>query len=125
MKCSVNVAMIMLFHAANVAGNNDKLQDRVRRSDYVWPGGVQGQTSTSLAFCGDPGTPRHGSTVYTSWYERAIVTHSCNPGHVLEGAKRRICQQNGEWTPSIPKCLCESCINTRDMQSIVRVTEAS
>ncbi|KAL5476109.1 hypothetical protein EMCRGX_G026015 [Ephydatia muelleri] len=37
------------------------------------------------------------------------VVHSCKPGYKLVGAKLRLCQSNGQWTPEIPSCMYVDC----------------
>ena len=105
----------ILIVSCDVAENaNQELQKstRVRKSAALGsspPGSSLGAINASGgggAFCGDPGRPKNGRSLYASQHEHAIVTHSCDPGHVLVGAGRRVCQQNGMWTPNLPKCLC-------------------
>lgn len=57
--------------------------------------------------CGHPGQPRNGRTRYSRTTPGSIVLHTCNPGYKLEGAKLRLCQSNGRWTPQLPRCTCK------------------
>ncbi len=76
------------------AGNTDRVK---RALDSQGP-----------ANCGNPGTPKGGRSIYKSWYEGAIVTHSCEKGWTLVGVTRRVCKSNGKWVPDIPKCIRKS-----------------
>ena len=86
---------------------------RVKRNGvavpYWWlPGSNQAiDNSISSVSCGDPGTPAFGSSLFQSLAAGSLVVHSCNPGYKLVGAKLRLCQSNGQWTPEIPSCMCE------------------
>ncbi len=57
--------------------------------------------------CGHPGTPNRGNSLFESVAAGSLVVHSCNAGHQLVGAKLRLCQSNGQWTPQLPKCVCK------------------
>ena len=88
------------------------LQSRVRKSATLQSspptsaGASPGASNASGgALCGNPGRPKNGRSLYASQHERAIVTHTCDPGHTLVGAGHRVCQQNGMWAPNLPKCL--------------------
>ncbi|MED6265590.1 hypothetical protein CHARACLAT_026998, partial [Characodon lateralis] len=37
---------------------------------------------------------------------RDVVEYSCNKGYTLNGSKQLICQENEEFTPSPPSCIC-------------------
>ena len=91
-----------------------EIHERVRRNgaptNYWWiPGVPSSPSSTNIhrVSCGDPGEPAFGSSLFESVHAGAIVVHSCNPGHRLDGAKLRLCQSNGQWTPQLPRCVCE------------------
>ncbi|OTF69435.1 hypothetical protein BLA29_011645 [Euroglyphus maynei] len=63
---------------------------------------VAGQT------CSYPGSPAHASVTFTN--ERmiagTIATYTCDNGYELLGPSRRLCHQNGTWTPlGIPFCV--------------------
>ena len=76
---------------------------------YWWlPGSNQTvDSSISSVSCGDPGIPAFGSSLFQSLKAGSLVVHSCNQGYKLVGAKLRLCQSNGQWTPEIPSCVCE------------------
>ena len=85
-----------------------RVQRSGRASPYWWIPGSTGNTLTfSHISCGDPSRPRHGSSLFESVQAGAIVIHSCNPGYKLVGAKLRLCQSNGRWTPELPQCVCK------------------
>ena len=60
--------------------------------------------ASTVDTCGDPGTPTDGSTDVTSTTVGSVVTHSCNSGFVLVGAKERECLPNGTWSEPLPFC---------------------
>ena len=35
----------------------------------------------------------------------SYATYSCNLGHVLQGNQQRICQADGQWSGSTPRCV--------------------
>lgn len=87
---------------------------RVKRNGiavpYWWiPGGYNTaiHVSISSVSCGDPGTPAFGKSLFQAMTAGSLVVHSCKPGYKLVGAKLRLCQSNGQWTPEIPNCMCE------------------
>lgn len=85
------------------------MQRSSQASPYWWIPGTKGSRQTfSHISCGDPNRPRHGSSLFGSVQAGAIVVHSCNPGYKLVGAKLRLCQSNGQWTPELPQCVCKS-----------------
>lgn len=95
-------------------GSSLEIHDRIRRNgaptNYWWiPGVPSSPSSTEIhkVTCGDPGKPVFGSSLFESVNAGAIVIHTCNPGHRLDGAKLRLCQSNGQWTPQLPTCACE------------------
>ena len=55
--------------------------------------------------CGDPGTPRNGSTTVTSDTVGSIAEHFCDEGFNLEGVSQRECLANGSWSDSLPTCV--------------------
>lgn len=91
-----------------------ELHSRVKRnsgaSNYWWvPGSNPGNTQTfSQVSCGDPGRPQFGASLFESVQAGSLVVHSCNPGYRLVGAKLRLCQSNGQWTPALPQCVRKS-----------------
>ena len=85
------------------------MQRSSQASPYWWIPGTKGSRQTfGHISCGDPNRPRHGSSLFGSVQAGAIVVHSCNPGYKLVGAKLRLCQSNGRWTPELPQCVCKS-----------------
>ena len=57
--------------------------------------------------CGKPGYPRNGRSIFSGTTAGSRVLHVCKAGYLLVGAKLRICQRNGRWTPSLPQCRCK------------------
>lgn len=106
----------LLVSAANTgtldASSSVKVPSRVRRaggsSNYWWiPGGGGSSQTYGIVSCGNPGRPRFGSSLFESVRAGALVVHSCIPGYKLIGARLRLCQSNGRWTPQLPLCVCE------------------
>ena len=57
--------------------------------------------------CGYPGSPAHASVSFStdSMEPGTIATYVCNNGYELLGPQRRLCNNNGTWTPQgIPFC---------------------
>ena len=60
-----------------------------------------------LSDCGFPGAPAHSSVDFNTARVRAgtVARYGCDRGFELLGPARRICGQNGTWTPQgIPFC---------------------
>lgn len=78
-------------------------------ANYWWIPGASNNEPNNIntVSCGDPGSPNHGSSLFESVNAGSIVVHSCDPGHRLVGAKLRLCQSNGQWTPELPQCVCK------------------
>ena len=55
--------------------------------------------------CGDPGQLTNGLrkdknvTTYNS-----MVHYFCNPEYILSGSRERVCQADGKWSGTQPKC---------------------
>ncbi|XP_041104585.1 CUB and sushi domain-containing protein 3-like [Polyodon spathula] len=56
-------------------------------------------------FCGDPGVPREGMREGRSFIYQSKVSFSCNPPFLLVGSNTRICQADGSWSGSLPRCI--------------------
>ncbi|KAK9403079.1 CSMD3: CUB and Sushi multiple domains 3 [Crotalus adamanteus] len=56
-------------------------------------------------FCGDPGVPAQGKREGKSFIYQSEVSFSCNPPFVLVGSSTRICQADGTWSGSSPRCI--------------------
>ncbi|KAH9412532.1 C-type lectin (CTL) or carbohydrate-recognition domain (CRD) [Dermatophagoides pteronyssinus] len=57
--------------------------------------------------CNYPGSPAHASVTFTNerMVSGTIATYTCDNGYELLGPSRRLCHQNGTWTPlGIPFC---------------------
>ncbi|GCC19449.1 hypothetical protein chiPu_0000001, partial [Chiloscyllium punctatum] len=56
-------------------------------------------------FCGDPGIPAQGRREGKSFIYQSEVSFSCNPPLILVGSSTRICQADGSWSGSQPRCI--------------------
>uniref|UniRef100_A0A3Q2Q9C4 CUB and Sushi multiple domains 3 n=1 Tax=Fundulus heteroclitus TaxID=8078 RepID=A0A3Q2Q9C4_FUNHE len=56
-------------------------------------------------FCGDPGVPSKGRRDGRSFIFKSEVTFSCSAPYVLVGSTTRICQEDGTWSGSQPRCI--------------------
>ncbi|XP_013926586.1 PREDICTED: CUB and sushi domain-containing protein 3-like [Thamnophis sirtalis] len=56
-------------------------------------------------FCGDPGVPAQGKREGKSFIYQSEVSFSCNLPFVLVGSSTRICQADGTWSGSSPRCI--------------------
>ncbi|XP_022238408.1 limulus clotting factor C-like [Limulus polyphemus] len=72
--------------------------------------------------CGYPGSPTHASVKFT---KEVVVPgteaiYNCDQGFELIGPPRRVCKENGTWTPSgIPFCVLNIAAGKAPMQSSV------
>uniref|UniRef100_A0A671XBF2 CUB and Sushi multiple domains 3 n=1 Tax=Sparus aurata TaxID=8175 RepID=A0A671XBF2_SPAAU len=56
-------------------------------------------------FCGDPGMPAKGRREGRSFIFKSEVMFSCNVPYVLVGSTSRMCQEDGTWSGSQPRCI--------------------
>ena len=55
--------------------------------------------------CGIPAIPEHGSVdTPTGTVFNDLAKYSCDVGHMLVGASRRLCGSDGTWIPGAPSC---------------------
>ncbi|XP_076318916.1 sushi, von Willebrand factor type A, EGF and pentraxin domain-containing protein 1-like [Tachypleus tridentatus] len=74
------------------------------------------------AICGYPGSPAHATVRFSSEQisPGTIATYFCDQGFELLGQPRRICNNNGTWTPTgIPFCVLNVAAGKAPMQSSV------
>lgn len=64
-------------------------------------------SSSAAKFCGDPGTPPKGRREGRSFIFKSEVTFSCSAPYVLVGSTTRMCQEDGTWSGSQPRCIGE------------------
>ncbi|XP_072007404.1 CUB and sushi domain-containing protein 3 isoform X6 [Engystomops pustulosus] len=65
-------------------------------------------------FCGDPGIPANGKREGKSFIFQSEVSFVCNSHYILVGSGTRICQADGTWSGSPPRCIeptLTSCVN--------------
>ena len=60
--------------------------------------------SCAAVGCGDPGTPTNGQRSLSSTTYNSVVTYICDVGYTLQGSNSRTCQDNGQWSGSLPQC---------------------
>ncbi|KAI4811495.1 hypothetical protein KUCAC02_014399, partial [Chaenocephalus aceratus] len=56
-------------------------------------------------FCGDPGLPAKGRREGRSFIFKSEVAFSCSSPYVLVGSTARMCQEEGTWSGSQPRCI--------------------
>uniref|UniRef100_A0A673LGJ5 CUB and sushi domain-containing protein 3-like n=1 Tax=Sinocyclocheilus rhinocerous TaxID=307959 RepID=A0A673LGJ5_9TELE len=56
-------------------------------------------------FCGDPGIPAFGSREGRSFIYQSEVSFSCMASYIPVGSTTRICQADGTWSGSQPRCI--------------------
>ncbi|XP_078327154.1 E-selectin-like isoform X2 [Crassostrea virginica] len=54
--------------------------------------------------CGDPGSPRNGSSVVTGSRYQDTVTYACNTGYNITGDVTRTCLATRLWSGALPTC---------------------
>ncbi|XP_044173272.1 uncharacterized protein LOC114977789 [Acropora millepora] len=70
--------------------------------DGVWKGTTP---RCEVIKCEDPGTPQNGRKKKGSRYTyNGVVKFMCDTNYTLSGKRKIKCQENKEWTGSIPKC---------------------
>ncbi|XP_078301352.1 CUB and sushi domain-containing protein 1 isoform X1 [Panthera onca] len=91
----------------NLVGNST----RVCQEDSHWSGALPHCTGNDPGFCGDPGTPAHGSRLGDELKAKSLLRFSCEMGYQLRGSPERTCLLNGSWSGLQPVCEAVSCGN--------------
>ncbi|XP_048082182.1 CUB and sushi domain-containing protein 1 [Ursus arctos] len=84
---------------------------RVCQEDSHWSGTLPHCTGNDPGFCGDPGTPAHGSRLGDELKAKSLLRFSCEMGYQLRGSPERTCLLNGSWSGLQPVCEAVSCGN--------------
>ncbi|KAM4836887.1 CUB and sushi domain-containing protein 1 [Thomomys bottae] len=84
---------------------------RVCQEDSRWSGTLPHCSGSRPGFCGDPGTPAHGSRLGDEFKTKSLLRFSCEMGHQLRGSAERTCLANGSWSGVQPVCEAVSCGN--------------
>ncbi|XP_012879669.1 PREDICTED: CUB and sushi domain-containing protein 1-like [Dipodomys ordii] len=84
---------------------------RVCQEDSRWSGAPPHCSGSHPGFCGDPGTPAHGSRLGDEFKTKSLLRFSCEMGHQLRGSAERTCLANGSWSGVQPVCEAVSCGN--------------
>ncbi|XP_058232392.1 CUB and sushi domain-containing protein 3 isoform X1 [Hemibagrus wyckioides] len=56
-------------------------------------------------FCGDPGVPAQAKREGQSFIFKSEVYYSCSTPYLLVGSSTRVCQADGTWSGSQPRCI--------------------
>jgi len=75
--------------------------------------------------CGYPGAPAHSSLTFSApkLYTGVVATYACETGFELLGPARRVCTEEGKWSPEgIPFCVLNVAAGKAPMQSSVAGT---
>lgn len=56
-------------------------------------------------FCGDPGTPARGRREGRSFIYKSEAAFGCGAPYLLVGSSSRVCQEDGTWSGSQPRCI--------------------
>ncbi|XP_075413304.1 CUB and sushi domain-containing protein 1 [Tenrec ecaudatus] len=91
----------------DLIGNNT----RVCQEDSHWSGTLPHCSGNNPGFCGDPGTPAHGSRLGDELKTKSLLRFSCEMGYQLRGSPERTCLLNGSWSGLQPVCEAVSCGN--------------
>ncbi|KAI4529747.1 hypothetical protein MG293_020425 [Ovis ammon polii] len=84
---------------------------RACQEDSHWSGTLPHCTGNNPGFCGDPGTPAHGSQLGEEFKAKSLLRFSCEMGYQLRGSAERTCLLNGSWSGLQPVCEAVSCGN--------------
>ncbi|MBZ3876498.1 CUB and sushi domain-containing protein 1 [Sciurus carolinensis] len=77
----------------------------------LWDRSLPKCLGNTPGFCGDPGTPAHGSRLGDEFKTKSLLRFSCEMGHQLRGSPERTCLLNGSWSGVQPVCEAVSCGN--------------
>lgn len=59
--------------------------------------------------CGYPGSITNGKISSYVYTYNSTVEYSCHPGYSIVGSKTRLCQANGTWSGTLPRCTKVKC----------------
>uniref|UniRef100_A0A8C8Z1I0 CUB and Sushi multiple domains 1 n=1 Tax=Prolemur simus TaxID=1328070 RepID=A0A8C8Z1I0_PROSS len=82
---------------------------RVCQEDSHWSGALPHCTGNNPGFCGDPGTPAHGSRLGDEFRTKSLLRFSCEVGYQLRGSAERTCLPSGAWSGLQPACEAVLC----------------
>ena len=54
--------------------------------------------------CGVPGSPANGQVDYRSQAVGSVASYECDEGFTLVGESTRVCENNTQWSGSVPTC---------------------
>ena len=54
--------------------------------------------------CGVPETVTNGVRMMENTTYGSSVSYFCNPGYMLVGSRKRVCQANGQWSGQATSC---------------------
>ena len=57
-----------------------------------------------LHLCGQLADPVNGSVSYSNTTYESVASYSFNPGFLVNGHERRVCQEDGTWSGNAPSC---------------------
>ncbi|XP_078575446.1 sushi, von Willebrand factor type A, EGF and pentraxin domain-containing protein 1-like isoform X3 [Branchiostoma floridae x Branchiostoma japonicum] len=79
---------------------------RTCQADQTWSGRPP---TCKPVNCGQPGPVTNGEVQGNDFtYEQSVV-YTCNKGYKIEGASRRTCGEDRQWSEEEPQCLAVSC----------------
>uniref|UniRef100_A0A3Q3J783 CUB and Sushi multiple domains 3a n=1 Tax=Monopterus albus TaxID=43700 RepID=A0A3Q3J783_MONAL len=64
---------------------------------------------SAAKFCGDPGIPVGGFREGRSFIYQSEVSFSCAPPLILVGTATRLCESDGTWSGTQPRCIAHAC----------------
>ncbi|KAJ0050722.1 hypothetical protein NL108_005084, partial [Boleophthalmus pectinirostris] len=59
--------------------------------------------------CPPPDPPMNGQMYYNSTFYLSTVNYACDDGYILIGASSALCDSNGNWSATEPRCKPISC----------------
>ncbi|XP_044748344.1 sushi, von Willebrand factor type A, EGF and pentraxin domain-containing protein 1-like isoform X2 [Coccinella septempunctata] len=62
-------------------------------------------------YCGDPGEIDNGIAIGKNFYYEDRIRFQCLEGYSMDGSEQIVCNKNGIWEPSKPKCTGIPCKN--------------
>uniref|UniRef100_A0AAZ3Q759 CUB and Sushi multiple domains 2 n=1 Tax=Oncorhynchus tshawytscha TaxID=74940 RepID=A0AAZ3Q759_ONCTS len=90
---------------------------RICEQDHRW----SGRTPVCVPItCGHPGNPTFGVTQGTQFNLNSVVHFLCHSGYILQGVVESLCQSNGQWSNTLPKCKIVNCTDPGHVEDSVR-----
>ncbi|XP_023804740.1 sushi, von Willebrand factor type A, EGF and pentraxin domain-containing protein 1 isoform X3 [Oryzias latipes] len=73
--------------------------------------------------CGRPPAVEHADAIFTTNTFLSVVTYNCSNGYRPQGSMKVVCEENGEWSRPVPRCVSIKCSQPPALKDAITVGE--